>query len=214
MSNIVVIGDSIGSGHWDSQGGWVARLTGYFNALALESDYEIWHSLMNLSLPGEGVSSVFKRFEVELESIEALLSDPSLILFALGTNDTMVDMSRNKPVTDINTFGERVADLNQLCQSPRLTPVWLSLPQVDDDLVNPMPWKPGWGYQDDMIRRFNNRLGELSLAHDFDLIDVYTPLAQEDLSEVLADGVHPSDWGHEIIFETVLAYLKDSGFVE
>ncbi|MBP9816303.1 SGNH/GDSL hydrolase family protein, partial [Candidatus Woesebacteria bacterium] len=65
MDKILVFGDSIAYGKWDSKGGWVARLRNYIDTtynLNKEGNVQVY----NLGIPGEVVPRLAERFSSEL----------------------------------------------------------------------------------------------------------------------------------------------------
>lgn len=88
IKSFLVFGDSIAYGALDAQGGWVARLRAYIDSLTLD-DPNSYFRLFNLSIGGDSIEGLLKRFEYEAEQ---RLSEEAntTIIFAIGINDAHV----------------------------------------------------------------------------------------------------------------------------
>jgi acyl-CoA thioesterase-1 len=79
MHKIGVWGDSIAWGSADDeQGGWVSRLRQY-----VDNEHESGPTVYNLSVRGDKVKDVLKRFNREYKAIR-----PETVILAIGINDS------------------------------------------------------------------------------------------------------------------------------
>jgi len=94
--DICIFGASITWGAWDSEkAGWANRLR-----LFLEANHENAF-VYNLGIPGDTTEDVLARLKSEAETREA-----DVIIFSIGTNDSLYNQSKDKPRTTIEKFKE------------------------------------------------------------------------------------------------------------
>src|SRR3989344_2053521 len=92
FTNIFIYGDSVAFGKYDTRGGWEALLKDYFDKESISTKPDRYFTIFNLSIPGDGVSKLLKRFDFETQ--QRLHTDTSnIFIFALGLNDNLVNKS-------------------------------------------------------------------------------------------------------------------------
>lgn len=110
MNNrILVFGDSIVWGAWDSQGGWVARLKKYTDKQAIEGK-EDYDSIYLLGISGDNSDDLLKRFEGELMS---RLDDESSIhiVIAIGVNDSQCELSSGENRISLEKYVKNLSEM-------------------------------------------------------------------------------------------------------
>ena len=89
MSQILIYGDSITYGAWDTeQGGWVARLRKFLDNKA-DEDEKYYYLVYNLGISGNNSTDILSRFEFEAKQ-RVREEGETIIIFALGTNDSQL----------------------------------------------------------------------------------------------------------------------------
>jgi len=204
---ITIFGDSVAAGHWDEEGGWVARLTKYLNSRSIKSNYEEWYSVHNFSISGATTSSLLDRLPKEAKA--SGWGEDSVFIFSIGLNDSAVNVKTGETITPIEKFKFNLDKISKISLKHTPNLAFMSMTPVEDNKVNPMLWNTEIGYQTLEVLEFNQVVKEFSTKNDFDFINTYDLMVKEGLEKVLEDGVHPSSRGHGLIFEVVKNYLME-----
>ena len=94
---VVVLGDSLAYGAWDSEGGWAERLKRYLHSRTVESGDAVnnYNALYNLAVNGETTRNVISRFI--LESLPRITletgidtSETVVMIVEVGKNDLAI----------------------------------------------------------------------------------------------------------------------------
>jgi acyl-CoA thioesterase I len=205
---ILIFGDSITQGFYDSQGGWAQRVRAHFDSQIIANEVDDAPVVFNLGISGDTTKDILKRFKPETQA-RLRSKKKSVIVFAIGTNDTLY--------TD-NGFFESTpekyeADLKELTKLAREYSdkiLFVSLFPVIDKLLQPFPWSTtGKCYSTERMELFNKVLKKHCKANQLQLVDLYKPFAQaSDLNRLFFDGIHPNNKGHELIAGLVIPTLQ------
>src|SRR3989344_3552583 len=97
MTLILVFGDSITYGAWDTNGGWVQRLRTYLDKKQL-ADPKLYYELYNLGVSGDTSTDLLERFEAETKQRIKRMSakEEIIIIVAIGTNDSIINNKTKK----------------------------------------------------------------------------------------------------------------------
>lgn len=197
----LVFGSSIAEGYWATHGGWVQRL---INDVAR---YHVTHGLgasdgdwvMNLGIGGDTVRRVIDRFSPEARArLGMTAADELVVVFAVGANDSM--RIAGKELSTPERFVEDLAELHKLASAltDRIMFVGFTAMDPDGEITRQF-------FDPARVREFHEVLAEFAHGHDAQFVDVMSAF-QERLDEghqLLVDGVHPNDAGHEIIYDQV-----------
>lgn len=201
MAQIICFGDSITQGYTDTVGGWTQRLRQYFdsNYITKFGDTEVpSHDVFNLGISGDTSSGLLKRLKNEAQP--RLLGDQTVIVIAIGTNDSVFRLSDNSVESTPEQFEAKLRLLVTQAWEFTEDVILVGLLPCDEDKVQPMPWSTsGKSYSNDRLELFNNiivKVGSelgLKVANVFDYVSEHEPINH------LADGVHPNSEGHTVI---------------
>jgi lysophospholipase L1-like esterase len=208
MNNrILIFGDSIAWGAWDSKGGWVNRLKNHTNNQSIKTQSENYNTIYPLGISGNNTDDLLRRFKNELKN---RLDEESniVVIIAIGINDSQFNISNDENRIPIKTFKENLNKMIEIANPVSKQILFVGLTPVDDTLLLPMPWKPTHGYSNAQIKKYNNALKELAKTKNIPLIDLYEDLSRKDIKKLLSDGLHPNTEGHEIIYNKILSELK------
>lgn len=206
-ANIFVFGDSIALGGWDEEGGWVSRLQRELNTQMIQSGFLIDIPLTNLGVDGDDTTGVLARFKDELE--RRLGQEQTIIVFAIGINDSQISPKTGKFRTPPELFTQNIHDLINKARSYTDKIFFVGLTPVEDKKVDPIPWLPEMSYRDGCVQQFNNILKSVCSDERIPFFDVYPKFKKRNVSDLLIDGLHPNGKGHKIIFDMVLSHLGD-----
>lgn len=199
MRNIVVFGDSIAYGKWDSRGGWVARLRATIDH---EYNLETRQNILvyNLSKPGELAITLLNRFESELQS--RLRSDAnSLVLLAIGANDACSNNRTTQCLTPKADFTKAMTTMFMQTRSLncQLGCIGLS-PCKSEDL-------PSLQFTNETLRAYDDLLTQICVDQKVAKLNLFDALLQNGYTSLLRDGIHPNDDGHQLLFEIIKPFI-------
>lgn len=196
-TNILIFGDSITYGAWDSiYGGWVNQLR-----LALEQRNNGFYQVYNLGIPDNTTEEVQQRFIAECDG-RYVPGMNTVIIFAIGINDTQTINHNNRVCTA--SFEANMKQLITWAHQYTTKIIVMGLTMVDESKVCPLPWDPKRSYHNRSIIEYNTLVkmcAESQKGFYLELIDL---LSYDDLS----DGLHPNTEGHKKIFNQVIQTLE------
>jgi lysophospholipase L1-like esterase len=198
---ILIFGDSLTYGAWDKEGGWVQRLRKY-----IDEKYPQKHEIYNLGVSGDTSKDILERFEIETKA--RWWQTPHVIIFQIGTNDSaLLASKRNSEWVSPKEFERNVRKL--IFEARKITEkvFFVSEPSVEEKKTRPVPWAKDVSYTNDNIRKYNEIVKEICDKEKIGFIDILPDFKKQDIGQLLQDGVHPTNSGHEIIFRTVRDFL-------
>jgi lysophospholipase L1-like esterase len=205
MTTILVFGDSIACGFWDSEGGWVARLRKYLDKRNLSEDGS-YYVVYNLGISGDTTRELLKRFDAEVKARVNEIESPKdlIIIFAIGINDA--GMLNSKDMVPPLEFKRSLEKLLDKARSLTSNVVFIGSTPVDETKTHPVAWSEGFHYDNASIAR-DNKIIEAVCAEDRVMFLGLARPFGPGYSSLLQDGVHPNSDGHKLIYQTVKSFL-------
>lgn len=192
--DICVIGDSITYGEGDiDQGGWAHRLR-----LSIEQSIAregIIPTIYNLGVLGDTTEDCLRRIECELSARE-----PSLVLLAIGINDSAYRENKSDNIIPLSRFSENIEKLIGISREFTENIGFIGLTRVNEALVKPLPRSTKRkSFANDVIETYDNKIKEICSAEGVPYIEMTNALADEDLT----DGLHPNTNGYKKMFDRI-----------
>lgn len=200
---VIVFGDSIAYGKWDSEGGWVARLRKY-----IDEKYNIGKGgnahVYNYSIPGDYSTRLSKRLEFELKQT---LIDPkeeinNLILIAVGVNDSCTNNWLSGKQSPEAEFKKAFTHMINISKKYKCEIAIIGLTPVDPSKLNELL------FNNEDIKRYDNYVNEVCESEEIVKIELFDYLMDKNYLELLVDFIHPNSEGHKMIFEKVLDEIQ------
>lgn len=212
---ILCFGDSITYGNWDPKGGWVGRLRDYLDSKSLsaysgEDLFSTYYTLTyNLGIPGDTSSGLLERFETEL--IPRFNPDElTIILFAIGINDSRFYKSANEYETEPVVFQQNIWDLWEIAKKYTADVAFIGLTPVDESRTNPLFWEPDAIYKNEHIGKYNSLIKEFCDSRQTPFIDIFGKMKEMDVKSLMEDGIHPNEEGYKAIEEIIRSEVFES----
>ena len=209
--NILIFGDSITWGAYDKQGGWAQRIKSVVDSKILSETPDYYTSVYCLGVSGDNTTDLLDRFDNEI--IARFDEDQeTLILIAIGTNDTQVLLESNTNRMSLEKYRQNILQLIEKSNKYSARLIFIGLIPVDNR-VDPVPWSPEKAYRNHFIQLYNDTLRELCADNRVEYIEVADKFPETRLNELLYDGLHPSSVGHEIIASKIINYLQSKNLL-
>lgn len=213
---IFAFGDSITYGNWDPKGGWVGRLRDYMDSKSLqaysgENLFSTYYTLTyNLGIPGDTSSGLLERFETEL--IPRFNPDElTIILFAIGINDSRFYASTNEYETEPGIFQQNIWDLWEIAKKYTSDVAFVGLSPVDEERTSPLSWETDAIYKNEYIEKYDDLIKEFCQSRKTPFIDIFGKMKGMDIKSLMEDGVHPNQEGYKIMEEIIRSNLFEEG---
>lgn len=201
---ILVFGDSITQGMWDSKGGWVQRLSAhYFEQQMQDLDADV-PVVFNLGVSADTTDELLQRFEPEA----AARRRPDMaIVFAIGTNDSRID--GDTPYATPERFAANLEELARQARRYSQHIFFVGLQPCDEVRTTPVSWKEVT-YTNERLQVFDAVLQLVSVKQRAAYVPVFEKFKQHQKTpaDLLMDGLHPNDTGHVVIYKQVKRALE------
>jgi lysophospholipase L1-like esterase len=199
---ILIFGDSITWGAWDTEGGWAQRIKAYADLKNMAALDDYYTAVYNVGISGDTSTGLLKRIQSEMIARLSHYDDVILVIVAIGTNDAQSNFDNSHTVT-IENFQRNLQRIKEIVLEQNAQIVFVTPPTIDESRVNPIPWAPDFSYTLERIDEFSNAITNTAQQENCMAINLNDLLTVEDL----ADGVHPNTNGHEKIYKKILQVL-------
>ena len=203
---ILIFGDSIAQGFFDSRGGWAQRLASNLHiktANAMKHGEDFYVEVHNIGISGDTIDGLTNRLKSDMER-RRLYKEPELIIIAIGTNDAI--LKDNKAVEDVYEFQEKVERLIDMTTDMTDKVLFVGIPPVDESQTDPWLFSStGKQWKNNRLDLFEDTIKQAAELKDVEFVPVFNKFFEtmEKGYELHADGLHPNDAGHELIYKLV-----------
>lgn len=204
----IFFGDSIVQGFWAINGGWVDRIRKHFDSIALQDlKNNKQPEVYNLGVDGDTTKGLLSRIENETKT-RKWPGDQLTVVISIGINDYI-----SKPYIEGIDVGEYRDNLEKIISI--LTPIADNIiligdPSCDESRTLPVFWGDFY-YSNKAIEQSEQIRADIAKIHGLKFIPVFEKFKSKmDAGEnLLVDGLHPNDAGHQYIAELVLSAIAD-----
>ncbi len=193
---VLVFGDSVVLGTWDSLGGWVDRLKQHYHKRYIESGGEEKVQIYNLGIGGEGSQKLLFRIENE---IQARWDDrwPTAIVIATGTNDSRLLHGTTLQATE-DQFRKNLRDILEKCKSYTNKILFVSPNGFREDEVT----LKGHIFSNQRLDNYVKIAQQITNEQQVTTCDIFEAMkGKPELFGV--DGVHPNSEGYQLLVEHI-----------
>ena len=203
---VLVFGASITQGFWDTHGGWVQRLRSYYDEFTVQNSPNEQPTIFNLGISGNTSTDVLNRFEAETKARWSKMERIAFI-FSIGTNNAAVDVDGREWSSPEKYFQE-LLELIEKARRYSNKIMFVGLPPCEETKTNPVAWAD-IDYTNARIKLFEDIMRQVSDQQGIPLVPVFETILEKNKTgrELFADGLHPNDDGHQLIFEVVQASM-------
>jgi len=209
MARILIFGDSITYGAWDTiRGGWADRLRTFCMEKELKNP-EFDYSVYNLGISGDNTDDLLERFEFEIKQ-RMKSKEKTTIIFAIGLNDSQIG---NIGISS-ERFKKNIDKLIKFSSKFSSKTIFIGLNPIDDSKTNPIPWDKNMFYTNEKIEEYNDIIKSICKEKQIYFIDIFDEFNKIDYKRLLEDGLHPNSKGHQKMFEVVRDFLMNEGIMK
>jgi lysophospholipase L1-like esterase len=206
MASILCFGDSITQGFVDLEGGWTQRLR-----RRLDQDASVpmgattfpAHAVFNLGISDDTSAGLAERLERELTPRQ--LGDQTIVVIAVGVNETGYDPGTGRLTHDPGRFAATLAELVAAARRHTDRVLLVGLLPCDEARMQPPPWsEDGAGsHSNDRIAAFNQAVRRVAEAGGVALVDCFEEVLAGGHAALLHDGLHPNGAGHQLLADRI-----------
>lgn len=191
FQNICIFGDSVTWGPYlPFRVAWANLLRNHLEKNAVDQ-----FRVYDLGVDMDTTKDVLKRIEVE-----AVARKPSIIVIAIGANDSLYRETENNPETPLEEYVENVQKLITTARKYVERILIVGLVKGSDKWTTPLIQSTtGKSYTKERTRRYDRVLKELAEKNMIPFADVNDKLGDEDFD----DGLHPNAVGHTKMFAVI-----------
>lgn len=200
---VLVFGDSITYGAWDTEAGWVERLKREAHKQTVQSEGKIKMQVINLGVGGDSSTKILKRMKAEIEARYSA-SWPFVFVITFGANDERsID---GKIETPIEQFETNVKEIINIAKKHSNKIMFLGIPPIGKPVVIFKDQE----YSDERVKQYEQRLQSIVVEAGIPFVSIRPVFEQVGLDNLYAyDNLHPNDKGHQLIAETVRPLLRE-----
>ncbi len=206
MASILCFGDSITQGYVDLEGGWTQRLRRRLDQEATvpfgDTTFPA-HAVFNLGVAGDTTDELAARLEQELAPRQ--LGDQTIVIIAIGVNETAFDPRTGRPTHDPGRFAATLARLVATARRHTDRVLLVGLLPCDEARMQPPPWSEDGAehYANDRIAAFNQAVRRVAASTGAALADPFEDALAGDHPALLHDGLHPNGAGHQLLADLI-----------
>lgn len=207
IDRVLIFGDSITQGMWDSKGGWAQRLIDDYFAEQMDNLDADVPVLFNLGVSADTTNELLARFEHETTARRR----PELaFVFAIGTNDSRIDGKTpfSTPEQYAANLETLIAQAKQFVDDSRI--LFVGLQPCDETRTAPVSWRDVT-YTNERLQLFDKILQEVCAEQNVQYAPIFEAYQKEQATkgDMLIDGLHPDDAGHELMYRAIKPALED-----
>jgi acyl-CoA thioesterase-1 len=205
---VLVFGASITQGFYDMEGGWVQRLRKYYDQLSFKDPSQEEVTVFNLGISGDSTDRLLMRFENETKA-RKFPGEEFAFIFSVGTNNAWVEENGKQN----STPEEYVKDLEELISKARQYSdkvLFVGIAPCIEQGSTPVPWADIY-FTNKRLFIFEQKLREVCDKNNIPQIAIFEVIKDEldKGAKLYADGLHPNNKGHELIFQLVRPVLDE-----
>ena len=198
---ILIFGDSITYGAWDTEAGWVERIKREAHRQTILSEGKNKLQVINLGIGGDTSTKILKRMPAEIEARYSA-SWPFVFLITFGANDERI--MNDKIETPMEKFETNVREIVTIAKSHSDKILFLGIPPIGKPVVE----FKGQEYSDERVKEYEQKLQTIVEDAGLLFVPIRPAFEAAGLDNLYAyDDIHPNNKGHQLIADTVKPIL-------
>jgi lysophospholipase L1-like esterase len=182
-------------------GGWGAHLKAEMMQRSSMGERPT-REIINLALSCQTIEQIVLRLPGQVGYGDQAVS---FGIFMLGAAEAAIGRRTNRPKVPLSSFETKLQELGDICVEHEVMPMFVGYHDVDEARTNPQ--RNGDVIINDNIHAYNSTVERYANAICAPFVDP-SHINQHPYDEVLCgDGLHPNQWGHELIYGAILPQL-------
>ncbi|HUC89380.1 MAG TPA: GDSL-type esterase/lipase family protein [Patescibacteria group bacterium] len=203
---VLIFGDSITQGFWDTDGGWVERLRQHYDALQIaDLDGPDQPKIFNLGISADNSAGILKRIEAETKA-RTSHNDLPIVIIQVGTNDSSSgSLPAEKTVSmPIDQYQQNLHLIIKKVRPLSSKIILVGSPACDESRTTPAPWGEFY-YTNQAIKSYEDVMKGIAIELNIPFVPVFAKF-QAELNtgkNLLLDGLHPNNDGHKLLLDII-----------
>jgi len=207
---VLIFGDSITQGYWDTEGGWADRIRKHYDSLQVtDLNGRNEPAIFNLGVSADNSGNILSRIVPEITARTRYGNLP-VVIIQIGVNDSSADsMPAGKSVSlPIDTYEQNLRAIINSAQPLTSQIILVGLSACDEARTTPVSWGD-FHYTNAALKNYENKMRDVASELDIPFIPVFDRFKEEmdKGRELLPDGLHPNNEGHTFMSELILESL-------
>lgn len=176
-------------------------------------------TVMNKGIAGNNTQNLLARIDKDV-----IAEKPDLVILMVGTND----MVNSRKMIAYDQLERNYQQIIEKLRANRITVITMSPPAVDTGYLflrhDPKSYAEDPNAKIDSLSKLIKKLSKVNQSHFIDLHEVFkkvgspnrtvSSLTVNEANMGLADGIHPTAAGYELIANTIYAHLQKQGLLK
>lgn len=174
---VLVFGDSITQGYWDTNGGWVERIRKHYDSLQVaDMEGRDEPTIFNLGISADNSKNVLKRIAPEIIARTRHGNLP-IVIVQVGVNDSSNDsMPAGESVSlPIDRYEQNLRSIIETAQPLSSKIILVGLSACDESRTTPVSWGD-YNYKNDAIKNYEDKMRDTASELSIPFIPVFDQL--------------------------------------
>jgi len=200
---VLVFGDSITQGYWDTEGGWVNRLRQYYDEIQssdLQQNDE--PTVFNLGISADTSREILAR--AKTETLARTRHKKPIVVIQIGINDSCKH-AKDYQVA-IEEYKNNLQDIINELKAVSSELVFVGHNSVNETRTSPVFWGDYW-YSNKDIKEYEDAMEEVAKDNNVPFIAVFNEffdrVEKQKTVELIPDGLRPNNEGHKVLLEII-----------
>lgn len=207
---VLVFGDSITQGYWAIDHGWVDRARKFYDTLQIEDlDGRDDPSIFNLGISADNSEDILKRIKAEVTArTRTNHTVKPVVVVQIGVNDC--SMEPTEPQVSIEKYKEYLRQIADLIKPLSSRVIFVGFAACDESKTTPVSWGEYY-YTNQNIKAYEDAMAQVAALQGVSFIPVFEQfkLRVDAGDDLLPDGLHPNDAGHELAYQIIMPKLQE-----
>lgn len=205
---VLIFGDSITQGYWDTEGGWVDRLRKSYDEVQvkdLQNNDE--PTIFNLGISADNTENILNRIEHETK-VRTRHGNLPIVVVQIGVNDS--SLREGKPQVELKQYKQNLRTIIEKMQPLSSKLIFVGLTGCDESKTTPVSWGEFY-YTNKAAKAYEDVMQAVAREYGIPFIPVFDTFMEKVIAgaDLLPDGLHPNNEGHRVMAEIIGPRLKE-----
>lgn len=193
---VLVFGDSITQGYWDTEGGWADKLRKHYDELQVADFEKDQPTIFNLGVSADTSEGILARIENETKARTRHANLP-IVIVQVGVNDSSLDSDTVQ--VGLEAYKKNLATIINKMRPLSSKLIFAGLSACDESKTTPVAWGEYY-YRNQDIKLYEDAMRTVAAAYSIPFIPVFDAFrVAAEHADLLPDGLHPNNSGHQVI---------------